>query len=102
MGVVLYKLEEMRSNSDYNRYLEDDSVDTLSAKFGFTKTHLGEQDWMTLLGWERPDLFYNLPCVFNRQLGQDYNQSPWKHLFDFYHDCKGDIKVLHGNSESLH
>ena len=28
---------------------------------------LAEQDWLTNLGWTEPDLFYNLPCTFNRQ-----------------------------------
>ena len=25
------------------------------------------QDWLTLLGWERPELFHLLPCTFNVQ-----------------------------------
>ena len=35
-------------------------------RYGYTM-FLAEQDWLTNLGWTEPDLFYNLPCTFNRQ-----------------------------------
>ena len=32
---------------------------------------VGDQDWLTLLGWARPELFHVLGCEYNKQVG------PW-------------------------
>ena len=34
---------------------------------------VGDQDWLTVLGWEMEDMFYILPCQFNVQMDQVYN-----------------------------
>ena len=39
----------------------------LQKKYGFTFT-LAEQDLFTMIGWENPDIFYYLPCTFNKQV----------------------------------
>ena len=65
-GVVLYRLDRMRASAVYNKYITSKGVDKLMTSFMY-KMFLAEQDWLTNLGWTRPDLFYNLPCEFNRQ-----------------------------------
>ena len=46
----------------------------------------GDQDWMTTLAWEFPQLFHILPCSYNFQLLQTRQQST----------CKMGYKILHG------
>ena len=29
---------------------------------------VGDQDWLTMLGWERPHLFHVLGCEYNKQV----------------------------------
>ena len=31
---------------------------------------VGDQDWLTVLGWHRPELFHLLPCIYNVQVHQ--------------------------------
>ena len=65
-GVVLYRLDRMRASAVYNEYIAPRGVDRLMTRFMY-QMFLAEQDWLTNLGWSHPDLFYNLPCEFNRQ-----------------------------------
>ena len=65
-GVVLYRLDRMRASAVYNGYIAPRGVDRLMTSFMY-QMFLAEQDWLTNLGWSHPDLFYNLPCEFNRQ-----------------------------------
>lgn len=37
------------------------------------------------MGFDRPGLVYPLPCVFNRQLGTDYDVGIWEEIFDRFH-----------------
>ena len=32
--------------------------------------YVGDQEWLTLLGWKHPALFHHLPCQYNRQVIQ--------------------------------
>ena len=50
----------------------------LAEKYGFTKTHLGEQDWFNLVHFESPNMFYVLPCEYNFQMDNSYQQDPFK------------------------
>ena len=65
-GVVLYRLDRMRQDPVYNKYITPEGVDVLMNKYLY-KMFLAEQDWLTNLGFSHPHLFYNLPCQFNRQ-----------------------------------
>ena len=65
-GVVLYRLDRMRASAVYNKYIAPAGVDRLMTSFMY-RMFLAEQDWLTNLGWTHPELFYNLPCEFNRQ-----------------------------------
>ena len=45
------------------------------------------QDWLTLLGWERPELFHLLPCNFNVQtheVGYVYKIQSWYWLLNVH------------------
>ena len=62
-------------------------------KFGFLMT-LGDQDWLTLLSFEVPSLFYRLPCYFNVQTSLQYlasyqhnAQLELQQRFPLYHYC---------------
>ena len=97
-GVVLYRLDNMRSSLVYQNYMKVEEVDRLAASYKFNFT-LGDQDWFTELGWDRPDLFYILPCHFNAQTSIQYLRPPWEESFDSYHYCdtKDKLKIVHRN-----
>ena len=50
--------------------VEVGSMSRLTAMFSMLGT-VGDQDWLTLLGWARPELFHVLGCEYNKQVG------PW-------------------------
>ena len=64
------------------------------------KGHLGDQDFYTLLSFEQPQLFYQLPCTFNRQLCQWWKNKGYERVFDEYFACSGDVKIWHGNCDT--
>ena len=47
----------------------------LAEKYGFTKTHLGQQDWFNLFQFEYPNLIYVLPCEYNLQMDTAYQRD---------------------------
>ena len=57
------------------------------------------QDWLTLLGWETGELFYPLPCQFNRQTDRIYKTDYWLELFNIYHHCDQTALIIHNNGE---
>ena len=58
---------------------------------------VGDQDWLTLLGWEYPEFFYMLPCQFNWQTNPEYKVGKLRHLWEKYRKCPPDTKILHRN-----
>ena len=97
-GVVLYRLDNMRTSQTYENYMQVEEVERLITSYKFNLT-LGDQDWFTELGWDRPDLFYILPCHFNAQTSIQYLRPPWEESFDSYHYCdaKEKLKIVHRN-----
>ena len=97
-GVVLYNLEGMRNSNVYNSYLNPEEVNRLAEKYEYHFT-LAEQDWMTNLGWERPEIFHILPCKFNMQVSIQYLTPPWEESFMNYHFCvpASQAIVIHRN-----
>ena len=83
------------------------------------------QDWLTLLGWERPELFHLLPCNFNVQthevytieplipvvkkcmiflyllytpvFHQGYKTAEWASVWEKYRNCTEKPKIVHKN-----
>ena len=95
-GVLLLDLERMRQSELYHSLITAESVDKLTKKFHF-KGHLGDQDFFSLLSMEHEELFYVLPCNWNRQLCQWWRQHGYADVFDQYYKCDGHIHIWHGN-----
>ena len=96
-GVVLFDLEKMRKSTQYNNYLTPDKVDDLFKTYHMKMT-VGDQDWLTLLSFQQPNLFSILPCQFNTQTSLQYWSSD-KATFHSYHHCDvpNNINIYHCN-----
>lgn len=100
-GILLLDLEKMKRSNLYNSILNNSTIIlNLIDKYKF-KGHLGDQDFYTLINFEYPELFYTLPCNWNRQLCQWWKRHGYRDVFDLYHSCNGTIHLLHGNCNSL-
>ena len=65
----------------YQQYNEDILlVKKLGEKYNF-RGHLGDQGFYTLLSFEHPELFYVLPCSWNRQLCVWWKNHGYKEIF---------------------
>ncbi|GFT03922.1 xyloside xylosyltransferase 1 [Nephila pilipes] len=99
-GVLLLDLEKMRNSSLYSEIINNSSVTlTLIEKYKF-KGHLGDQDFYTLISFEYSDLFYTLPCKWNRQLCKWWKYHGYQNVFDLYYSCPGKVHLFHGNCNS--
>ena len=62
---------------------------------------VGDQDWLTLLGWDRPELFYRLPCQSNVQTHEGYNTREYEGVWHAYRNCSApsdpETKIIHRN-----
>jgi len=101
-GVAIYHLEHWRANAaDLEKIMKEEYYAYLTKKY-FTGG-LGDQDLFTMLGWERPDLFYMLPCQFNVQVFVDIDKSEEsKEKDEFvkdpeYRNCRETPKIYHIN-----
>ena len=74
------------------------AMKTLAEKYMIQGT-VGDQDWLTCLGWEMEDMFYFLPCEFNVQMDQVYNTEEFRDVWDSFHKCEAKAKILHRNGE---
>jgi len=95
-GVLLLDLNRMRQSSLYNSLLDASAINRLTDDFHF-RGHLGDQDFFTLLGMRYEQLFYVLPCHWNRQLCRWWGDHGYRDVFESYHACNGNIMVYHGN-----
>lgn len=95
-GILLLNLERMRESTIYNDVISAETVDKLTKKYYF-KGHLGDQDFFSLISFEYEDLFYVLPCTWNRQLCQWWKYHGYENVFDSYYKCHGKINIYHGN-----
>ncbi|KNC76459.1 hypothetical protein SARC_11043, partial [Sphaeroforma arctica JP610] len=97
-GVMLMRLDRLRKLSLWKHVLEDELMKTLATMYEF-KGHLGDQDLYSLLSVPHAELFYTLPCGWNRQLCTWWRDvGGYKEpIFGYYNDCAGDIHVAHGN-----
>ncbi|KAH3784065.1 hypothetical protein DPMN_162016 [Dreissena polymorpha] len=95
-GVLLLDLDKMRASQLYNSLISSQVVENLSQKYMF-KGHLGDQDFYTLISVEHMELFYVLPCTWNRQLCTWWKDNGYADVFDQYFTCEGHINIYHGN-----
>lgn len=94
-GVILMDLEKLRNSDIYNNFLSSVGLHNAAEKYSF-QGNLGDQDFFSLLSFDYPELFYVLPCTWNRQLCRLFEQRYHEH-FTAFHDCQGDIYIYHGN-----
>ena len=95
-GVKLVDLAEMRKSVLYNQLLQAENITRVANKYSF-KGHLGDQDFYTVISFDYPQLFYTLPCQWNRQLCTWWKNNGYQEVFDLYHKCEPPYHVLHGN-----
>lgn len=95
-GVLLLDLNRMRNSVTYNKLLDVTHFSELVKEFEF-KGHLGDQDFFTLLSMKHEELFYILPCQWNRQLCQWWRNHGYKEVFEEYFNCDRDVFIYHGN-----
>ncbi|XP_043260821.1 xyloside xylosyltransferase 1 isoform X1 [Colletes gigas] len=95
-GVVLFNLDRLRNSSVYQQIVKKESVDSMTEKYHF-KGHLGDQDFYTLLGMERPDLIRTIDCGWNRQLCTWWRDRGYADVFKNYSSCDSETKLWHGN-----
>lgn len=95
-GMVLFNLDRLRRSSEYKEIVKKDSVDTMTKKYHF-KGHLGDQDFYTLLGMEKPELIRTIDCGWNRQLCTWWRDHGYANIFANYSRCDSETKLWHGN-----
>ena len=99
-GVTLYNLKKMRYSPAYQQEVQVDRMKDLAVKYMFAGT-VGDQDWLTLLGWERPEMFHLLPCHYNVQIHEGYKNTEFAQFWDNYRNCSEpshpDTKIIHKN-----
>lgn len=98
-GVLLLDLDKMRKSTLYNSLLTAETVKSLTEKYMF-KGHLGDQDFYSLISLEHEELFYFLPCTWNRQLCTWWRDHGYRDVFDEYFKCEGHINIYHGNGNT--
>ena len=80
-------------------YVKLKEVEKLAVRhFKFTLFCL--QDWLTLLGFSQPDLFYVLDCEYNVQESLVYRDTLNLYTadqFTAWHACDKPAKILHHN-----
>ena len=89
-------MAKMRASLQYNEYIRTEKMVELSDKY-LMDGLVGDQDWLTLLGWELPSLFYILPCQFNWKTNSEYSDGRWAQLWLLYRRCPPDTRILHRN-----
>jgi len=99
-GIALYNLDKMRMSDEYEKETNVDRMAELAKKYGMMGS-VGDQDWLTVLGWEKPHLFYLLPCQFNVQVHEGYNTEKYASVWHQYRNCSGpkdpETKIVHRN-----
>lgn len=96
-GLIMLHLSNMRRSELYKQILIDNDIKRYGAKYQF-RGHLGEQDFFVLLDAEHHELFYVVPCQWNRQLAHRWDT---KDDFDVYHDCPKPHHAYHGNGKNI-
>ena len=66
-GVTLYHLGRMGENEEWEEELVLERMKEIAHQFMFAGT-VGDQDWLTVLGWDKPQLFHLLGCEYNLQV----------------------------------
>ena len=97
-GVLLVDVKKLIEDSFVqDNYLTEKYYSYLVNRFEVHgKLVLGDQDFLSLLYFEHPELFHVLSCGWNRQLCKYFKKEFGKE-FDYYYECNENVKLLHGN-----
>ncbi|XP_037784530.1 xyloside xylosyltransferase 1-like [Penaeus monodon] len=98
-GIVLVDIERLRNSKIISRYLSRSTLTEKTKQYSF-QGHLGDQDLYTLIAFDHPELFYTLPCGWNRQLCEWWRGHGYQTVFDQYFNCTGELKIIHGNCKT--
>ncbi|XP_066951292.1 xyloside xylosyltransferase 1 [Macrobrachium rosenbergii] len=98
-GVVLVDIQKLRQSSVIRSYLDKGKLLERSSHYSF-QGHLGDQDLYTLIAFDYPDLFYTLPCGWNRQLCDWWKNHGYQTIFDQYFNCTTEFNIIHGNCKT--
>ncbi|CAF0973206.1 unnamed protein product [Adineta steineri] len=99
-GVLLLDLNKIRQSILFNSYLEHSFlIEQLIRKYHFNHPHLGDQDFYTLLSFEHSEIFFILPCYWNRQLCTWWKGKGYDDVWQNYYNCNNEqnISIYHGN-----
>jgi len=99
-GVILIHLHRLRYTNEYNSYLKADNMKKLLDKYSFDGGHLGDQDFFTLLSFEKPQYFYTLGCGWNKQLCDWWKNKGYESIFHEYFECHQQVNIWHGNCDT--
>ena len=85
--LMLLDLEKMRQSTLLSRYIDLENQFYLVKEYDFGGRELlpALDEWLTLIGAEKPELFYTLPCQWNVQQILDP---------DAFEYCRYDIKAM--------
>jgi len=93
-GLSMLHLSNIRKSKHYKQILLNNEMKQYAVKYQFRGTR-AEQDFFVLLDVEHHDeLFYVVPCQWNRQLCIQYTRSV---DYEKYRDCPEPIHAYHGN-----
>lgn len=93
-GLTMIHLDNMRRSERYYSILLYNEVKKYAEKYQFQGTR-AQQDFFVLLDAEHhEDLFYVVPCQWNRQLYRGLSRDV---DFDKFHNCPKPIHAYHGN-----
>ncbi|XP_032797317.2 LARGE xylosyl- and glucuronyltransferase 1 isoform X2 [Daphnia magna] len=89
--LMLLNLKEMRQSHLFKRYLDLENQFPILTKYDFKSRNVLPQmdEWLTLVGVEKPEFFFTLPCQWNVQQIMDS---------DAFEYCRSDIKAMAFNS----
>ena len=90
----------MRRSEAYMSLASPEGMARLAQKYEIVEFIGGDQDWLTLLGWEMEELVHLLPCQFNRQIQAVINNEVSCYAIDQemveeYHKCEDKASILH-------
>ena len=91
-------LNNMRKSELYKQIPLVNDMERYAAKYQFLG-HLGEQDFFVLLDLEHHEMFYVVPCQWNRQLAHQYDKA--EDNFEVYHHCPKPHHAYHGNGKKI-
>ena len=99
-GVTLYNLAKMRDSPEWEAEVDVKRMKEIAHQFLFAGS-VGDQDWLTVLGWSRPEMFYLLPCHYNVQVHEGLKVAEHAERWEQYRNCSApqhpDTKIIHYN-----